>query len=94
MAGDLVATPPKFNMEPKNEGLEDVFPFHMGDSQVPAVSFPGCTLSLWWGRKPRSCHYIVVMDPTDSQRACYEHKTTSHQKEPPKRPIGLRSSIS
>ena len=34
MAGDLVATPPKFNMEPKNEGLEDVFPFHMGDSQV------------------------------------------------------------
>ena len=29
-------TPPKFNMEPKNEGLEDVFPFHMGDSQVPS----------------------------------------------------------
>ena len=29
-----VYTPPKFNMEPKNEGLEDVFPFHMGDSQV------------------------------------------------------------
>ena len=28
-------TPPKFNMESKNEGLEDVFPFHMGDSQVP-----------------------------------------------------------
>ena len=28
-------TPPKFNMEPKNEGLEDVFPFHKGDSQVP-----------------------------------------------------------
>ena len=27
--------PPKFNMEPKNEGLEDVFPFHKGDSQVP-----------------------------------------------------------
>ena len=26
--------PPKFNMEPKNEGLEDAFPFHMGDSQV------------------------------------------------------------
>ena len=24
-------TPPKFNMEPKNEGLEDVFPFQMGD---------------------------------------------------------------
>ena len=22
-------------MEPKNEGLEDVFPFHIGDSQVP-----------------------------------------------------------
>ena len=27
--------PRKFNMEPKNEGLEDVFPFHKGDSQVP-----------------------------------------------------------
>ena len=28
-------TPPKFNMEPKNQGLEDVFPFQMGDFQVP-----------------------------------------------------------
>ena len=28
-------TPPKFNMEPQNEGLEDVFPFQMGDFQVP-----------------------------------------------------------
>ena len=26
-----IYTPPKFNMEPKNEGLEDVFPFQMGD---------------------------------------------------------------
>ena len=39
---------------------------------------------------PCSLHYIVVMDPTDSQRACYEHKTTSRQKEPPKRPISLK----
>ena len=42
-------TPPKFNMEPKNEGLEDVFPFQMGDFQV---SFLGCThlflLEIWW----------------------------------------------
>ena len=29
------STPPKLNMEPKNGGLEDVFPFHTGDSQVP-----------------------------------------------------------
>ena len=29
------STPPKINMEPKNEELEDVFPFLMGDFQVP-----------------------------------------------------------
>ena len=29
-------------MEPKDEGLEDGFPFHSGDFQVPAVNFPGC----------------------------------------------------
>ncbi len=28
-------TPVKINMEPKNEGLEDVFPFQTGDFQVP-----------------------------------------------------------
>ena len=28
-------TPQKFNLEPKHEGLEDVFPFQMGDFQVP-----------------------------------------------------------
>ena len=28
-------TPRKTNMEPKNEGLEDVSPFRMGDFQVP-----------------------------------------------------------
>ncbi len=27
--------PPKFNMEPKNEGLQDVFPLQMEDVQVP-----------------------------------------------------------
>ena len=29
---------PKTNMEPKNGGLEDDFPFQTGDFQVPAVS--------------------------------------------------------
>ena len=28
-------TPSKINMEPKNEGLEDDFPFQTGDFQVP-----------------------------------------------------------
>ena len=28
-------TPLKINMEPKNGGLEDDFPFHGGDFQVP-----------------------------------------------------------
>ena len=28
-------TPLKINMEPKNEGLEDDFPFQTGDFQVP-----------------------------------------------------------
>ena len=31
----IMITPPKLKMEPKNEGLEDVFPFQMGDFQVP-----------------------------------------------------------
>ena len=31
----LSDTPPKINMEPKNEGLEDEFPFQFGDFQVP-----------------------------------------------------------
>jgi len=30
----LGGTPLKINMEPQNEGLEDVFPFQMGDFQV------------------------------------------------------------
>ena len=28
-------TPPKTNMEPQNEGLEDEFPFKWGEFQVP-----------------------------------------------------------
>ena len=28
-------TPPKFDMEPKNEKLEDAFPSLLGDFQVP-----------------------------------------------------------
>ena len=31
----MKSTPPKTDMEPKNEDLEDVFPFLMGDFQVP-----------------------------------------------------------
>ena len=29
------STPPKTNMEPKNGGLEDDFPFQIGDFLVP-----------------------------------------------------------
>ena len=38
-------TPPKFNMEPKNEGLEDVFPFHKGDSPGSMLVFQGVPFS-------------------------------------------------
>ena len=37
-------TPPKINIEPENDGLEDDFPFWGVYSQVPAVNLPGCTL--------------------------------------------------
>ena len=30
-------------MEPKNAGLEDDFPFELGDVQVPAVNFQECS---------------------------------------------------
>ena len=42
-------TPPKFNMEPQNdESLVQMFvyPFQMGDFQVPAVSFRGVNQGL------------------------------------------------
>ncbi len=41
-------TPGKFNMEPQNEGLEDVFPFQMDDFQVPGSMFvfPGLSYCL------------------------------------------------
>ena len=29
-------TPPKINIEPENDGLEDAFPFEFGDFQVPS----------------------------------------------------------
>ena len=32
---EIFNAPPKTNMEPTNEGLEDVSPFQMGDFQVP-----------------------------------------------------------
>ena len=31
----MFGTPPKTNMEPKNGGLEDDFPFQLGDLWVP-----------------------------------------------------------
>ena len=31
----VLYTPPKTNMEPKNVGFEDDFPFQRGDFQVP-----------------------------------------------------------
>ena len=38
----LLGTPPKINIEPDNDGLEDVFPFWGGPySQVPADNLPG-----------------------------------------------------
>ena len=40
-------TPPKFNIEPENNGLEDDFPFPGGPySQVPAVKLQGCTFEI------------------------------------------------
>ena len=37
-----VDTPRKINMEPKNGGLEDDFPFQAGDFRFH-INFPGCT---------------------------------------------------
>ena len=31
------------SMESRKGGLEDDFPFQLGDFEVPAVDFPGCT---------------------------------------------------
>ena len=37
-----IRTPPKFNIEPENDGLEDDFPFPGGPySQVPMFNFRG-----------------------------------------------------
>ena len=36
------STPPKINIKPENDGLEDDFPFPGVYSQVPAVNLPGC----------------------------------------------------
>jgi len=38
---EKIGTPPKTNMEPENDGLEDDFPFPGLYSQVPAVHLPG-----------------------------------------------------
>ena len=35
---DFNATPPKTNMDPKNDGLEEEFPFNHGDFWCQAVS--------------------------------------------------------
>ena len=51
----LFFTPLKINMEPKNEGLEDDYPFQTGDVQVNHVHFQVATqrfliFTLIWGR--------------------------------------------
>ena len=43
---NVMSTPPKINIEPENDGLEDVFPCPGVYSQVPAVNLPGCILHL------------------------------------------------
>ena len=38
----MTGTPPKINIEPDNDGLEDDFPLPGVYSQAPAVNLPGC----------------------------------------------------
>ena len=40
MVGLPIFTPLKINMEHNHGGLEDHFPFQMGDLEVPAVNLP------------------------------------------------------
>ena len=41
----ILVTPPKIDIEPENDGLEDDFPLPGVYSQVPAVNLPGCSFS-------------------------------------------------
>jgi len=51
---DIENTLWNINMEPKNGGLEDDFPFQLGDFYVPAVNFQGCILYhlIFIGQQP------------------------------------------
>ena len=58
-------TPPKINIEPENDGLEDDVPFQGVYSQVPLLIFRGCmffSLGDWKhhpfeGSRNDGCHY-------------------------------------
>ena len=41
----ILGTPWKINMKHNNRGLEDYFPLQIGDFEIPAVNFQGCTRS-------------------------------------------------
>ena len=43
--GEKKPTPPKINIEPENDGLEDDFPLPAVYSQVPAVNLLLCNLA-------------------------------------------------
>ena len=53
-------------MKPKNEGLEDDFPFQTGDLQVNHVNFPGCTNFL--GHASKSLKWQVARQ---KRRLCW-----------------------
>ena len=65
-------------MEPKNEGLEDVFPFHMGDSQVPCYSsFPGCILSVHYIKDQLRLDHPIPCHPVPSRKRKTCHGSSS-----------------
>ena len=60
----LVVTPPKINIEPENDGLEDVFPFPGVYSQVPCSS--SWVLAFKWfdDSMIESLHGSIIHPPT------------------------------
>ena len=67
-------TPLKTNIEPKNEGLEDDFPLHLGDVFRFHLSFPGCTGIVygWLKRCSIKYWYFLLSDvqETDTFPRC------------------------
>ena len=64
-------TPPKTNMEPENDGLEDDFP-------LPGVSFSGSMLIFWGVCFSLKLHrfgqrYLNLMPPGTSPRSAMKH---------------------